>query len=160
MALAKYRLKGHESFILREGWITKALFAIDRDPLLFTVSAGADALGVGTNMAKSIRYWMRTAGLTDESQATGVHLTELGRTILQCDPYLEDIFTLWIIHINIATNYKLATSWNAGITCQTPAKKYKLYKSSINKSLHFAQRSLSRSTRGQRVTAQLNLSRE
>ena len=23
------------------------------------------------------------------------------------------------------------------ITCQTPAKKYKLYKSSINKSLHF-----------------------
>ena len=34
MALAKYRLKGHESFILREGWITKALFAIDRDPLL------------------------------------------------------------------------------------------------------------------------------
>ena len=122
MALAKYRLKGHESFILREGWITKALFAIDRDPLLFTVSAGADALGVGTNMAKSIRYWMRTAGLTDESQATGVHLTELGRTILQCDPYLEDIFTLWIIHINIATNYKLATSWNAGITCQTPAK--------------------------------------
>ena len=66
MALAKYRLKGHESFILREGWITKALFAIDRDPLLFTVSAGADALGVGTNMAKSIRYWMRTAGLTDE----------------------------------------------------------------------------------------------
>ena len=28
------------------------------------------------------------------------------------------------------------------ITCQTPAKKYKLYKSSINKSIHFAQRSL------------------
>ena len=47
-----------------------------------------------------------------------------------------------------------------GITCQTPAKKYKLYKSSINKSLHFVQRSLSSSTRVQRVTAQLNLSRE
>ena len=46
------------------------------------------------------------------------------------------------------------------IWCLSPAKKYKLYKSSINKSLHFAQRSLSRSTRGQRVTAQLNLSRE
>ena len=45
------------------------------------------------------------------------------------------------------------------IQCQTPAKKYKLYKSSINKSIHFVQRSLS-STRGQRVTAQLNLSRE
>ena len=44
--------------------------------------------------------------------------------------------------------------------CQTPAKKYKLYKSSINKSIHFVQRSLSSSTRVQRVTAQLNLSRE
>ena len=44
--------------------------------------------------------------------------------------------------------------------CLSPAKKYKLYKSSINKSLHFAQRSLSSSTRGQRVIVQLNLSRE
>ena len=26
---------------------------------------------------------------------------------------------------------------NPSITCQTPAKKYKLYKSSINKSIHF-----------------------
>lgn len=112
MALAKYRLKGHESFILREGWITKALFAVQRDPMLFTISAGADALGVGTNMAKAIRYWMRTAGLIEENQVQGVHLTELGNTILQYDPYLEDIFTLWIIHINIVTNYKMATSWN------------------------------------------------
>lgn len=51
MALT-HRLKGHESFIPREGWITKALFAIQRDPMLFTVASGADALGVGTNMAK------------------------------------------------------------------------------------------------------------
>ena len=34
------------------------------------------------------------------------------------------------------------------IQCLSPAKKYKLYKSSINKSLHFAQRSLNSSTRG------------
>ena len=46
--------------------------------------------------------------------------------------------------------------------CLSPAKKYKVYKSSINKSIHFAQRRLSNSTRVQvqRVTAQLNLSRE
>ena len=46
------------------------------------------------------------------------------------------------------------------LQCLSPAKKYKVYKSSINKSLHFAQRSLSSSTRVQRVTAQRNLSRE
>ena len=39
-------------------------------------------------------------------------------------------------------------SKNRDIQCLSPAKKYKLYKSSINKSLHFAQRRLSSSTRG------------
>ena len=34
------------------------------------------------------------------------------------------------------------------IQCLSPAKKHKLYKSSINKSIHFVQRSLSSSTRG------------
>ena len=37
-----------------------------------------------------------------------------------------------------------------GIQCLSPAKKYKLYKSSINKSIHFVQRSLSSSTRGRK----------
>ena len=36
------------------------------------------------------------------------------------------------------------------IQCLSPAKKYKLYKSSINKSIHFVQRSLNSSPRGQR----------
>ena len=34
-----------------------------------------------------------------------------------------------------------------GIWCLSPAKKYKLYKSSINKSIHFVQRNLSSSTK-------------
>ena len=42
------------------------------------------------------------------------------------------------------------------IQCLSPAKKYKLYKSSINKSIHFVQRSLSSSTRGQRVGELVN----
>ena len=33
------------------------------------------------------------------------------------------------------------------IQCLSPAKKYKLYKSSINKSIHFVQRNLSSSTK-------------
>ena len=38
--------------------------------------------------------------------------------------------------------------WSVWLQCLSPAKNYKLYKSSINKSLHFAQRRLSSSTRG------------
>ena len=45
--------------------------------------------------------------------------------------------------------YKDCTSTGEkSIQCLSPAKKYKVYKSSINKSLHFAQRRLSSSTRG------------
>lgn len=107
-----YRLKGHESFTLREGWLTKGLNAVHENPRVFSENSGADALGVGTNMAKSIRYWLRTAELTKEHQHDGVSLTEYGNLIFRNDPYFEDIFSLWMIHANISRNFKLATSWN------------------------------------------------
>lgn len=112
MEKRKYRIKGHESFILRDGWLTKGLRAVEKDPKVFSNNSGADALGVGTNMAKSIRYWMKTAGLTEEPATKGVLLTEFGRIVLKKDPYIEDIFTIWLIHCNIACNYGQATSWN------------------------------------------------
>ena len=108
----KYRLKGHESFIPREGWVTKGLFAVKEDPKLFWTASGADALGVGTNMAKSIRYWLKTARLITEHQKNGASLTPVGEVIYKYDPYLEDEFSLWIIHINIVRNYAQSTSWN------------------------------------------------
>lgn len=109
-----YRLKGHESFILREGWITKALFAIKQEngSKLFYSNYGADNLGVGSNMAKSIRYWMRAAGLTKEIGTKEIVLSDLGEVIFKYDPYIEDVFTLYVIHANIACNFEQATSWN------------------------------------------------
>lgn len=112
MEKRKYKLKGHESFVLRDGWLTKGLRAVENNPRVFSNNSGADALGVGTNMAKSIRYWMKTAGLTEELVSKGVFLTKLGLIILKEDPYLEDIFTIWLIHCNIACNYEQATLWN------------------------------------------------
>ncbi len=109
-----YRLKGHESFILRDGWITKALLALSEPDgaKLFQTNSGTDSLGVGTNMAKSIRYWLRTAGITRDAGGAGVYLTDLGKTLLENDPYIEDKFSLYVIHSNIARNFELATSWN------------------------------------------------
>lgn len=108
----EYRLKGHESFVLREGWLTKGLNVVNADARVFSKNNGADALGVGTNMAKSIRYWLRAGGLTVESVRDGVRLSELGALLYRHDPYMEDINSLWVIHSNIARNFKLATSWN------------------------------------------------
>ena len=66
MVKRKYRLKGHESFILRDGWLTKGIQAVEKDSGVFSKNSGTDVLGVGTNMAKAIRYWMRTAGITKD----------------------------------------------------------------------------------------------
>jgi len=112
-----YRLKGHGSFAIREGWITKALLAIQEyekqnpDKNFFSKENfnGADSLGVGSNMALSIKFWLRVSGLIEQKNT---HLTELAHIILQYDPYLENDMTLYFLHINIASNRQEATIWN------------------------------------------------
>lgn len=108
----KFRFKGHESFTLREGWLNKGLSEVAANPKVFSVNYGADALGVGPNMAKSIRYWLRCAGLVYDTPKEGVFLTDTGSIILKKDPYIEDLFTLWLIHCRICANRGQATAWN------------------------------------------------
>lgn len=112
MAEKKYRFKGHESFILREGWINKGLREVAENQFLFQENYGADVLGVGPNMAKSLRYWMRCAKLLKEKGKDGVYLSELGEKLKEKDSYLEDVFSLWLLHCNIVKNQEQATAWN------------------------------------------------
>ena len=110
MAVSKIKIKlqGHEKFSLREGWINKGLAAVQEHPDAFTRKDATDIFGVGSNMVKSIRYWMRAFGLTN---ASGSDLTDVGRLVYDNDPYIEDPFTLWILHSIISKNIEDATSW-------------------------------------------------
>ena len=99
----------------------------------------------------------------DELDMDKKHLSQHDKCSLLYGGFMIEVatfglFSIGIIAGNIWTNHQNQKDKN--IQCLSPAKKYKLYKSSINKSIHFVQRSLSSGTRGQRVTAQLNLSRE
>lgn len=105
------KLQGHEKFALREGWLTKGLFAVSENPYAFQGKEGPDTFGIGSNMVKSLRYWMRAFGLITDSSSRGAILTEMGQMILKNDPYLEKDFTLWLLHSNIARNADEATSW-------------------------------------------------
>lgn len=107
-----YRFKGHESFTIREGWLNKGLLAVAKDAKVFMVNAGADALGVGANMAKSIRYWMRCAGLMEEVPKEGAKFTWLGELLKEKDCYFEEDLSLWLVHCNIVKNKEEATAWN------------------------------------------------
>lgn len=105
------KIKGHEKFVLREGWLTKGIRGVSEDDHLFSGNDGADKLGVGTNMVKSIRYWMQAFDLLEEDTKTGITLNTFGDKILNKDLYLEDAFTLWLLHSRIAKNEDKATTW-------------------------------------------------
>ena len=99
----KVKMKRHESFSIREGWLAKGLIAVKEDSKVFSSSDATDVLGIGTNMVKSLKYWMTATCLIKEENKKMV-LTELGDLIDKYDPYLEDIFSWWLIHLNLILN--------------------------------------------------------
>ena len=107
----KLKLQGHEKFPLREGWTNKALKIIPDMPDVFLKKDATDMFGIGSNMVKSLRYWMRAFGLTIENGSAGTELTEMGELIAAYDPYLENPFSLWIMHSFISKNKEEATTW-------------------------------------------------
>lgn len=108
----KVKLKGNGSFSIREGWLTKGILEVKNNPRLFSQGNLTDILGMGSNMVKSLKYWLQTTNLIEEVKKNEYQLSELGNLIYNYDPYLEDIFTLYFIHINIVTNIDKAYIWN------------------------------------------------
>lgn len=112
----KIRLKGHESFYIREGWIRKAIRALETDELILAKSNAIDELGIGANMVKAMRYWLPTIGLTEEVRVEGAKraqkLTEnFGEIIIENDRFIEDTGSLALLHYKLCTNFDQATSW-------------------------------------------------
>lgn len=111
--LDKYRLKANASFTIREGWLTKGLRHVIDNPRVFLADNAVDMLGIGSAMVKSLRFWMQASGLCSERN-TGIReqaLTELGQVIFRNDLYLEDPFSLYMVHYNIVSHYEWATVW-------------------------------------------------
>lgn len=101
---------GHDKFECKIDWITKGLNAFSKNKSLFNqsnVEESIETLGLGINMIKSLNHWMKILGLIDKS-----NLTELGKIILEKDPYLENSDTLWMLHWNIVKSQEKATLYN------------------------------------------------
>lgn len=106
-----YKLKGHEKFPPREGWMNKGIsVAKEEGTHIFLEKQGPDMLGVGTNMVKSIRYWMQACGMLVKKGNKEV-LSDLAEVIYKNDPYFEDIISLWIMHSYLSKNIEQATVW-------------------------------------------------
>lgn len=118
MSSTKIKLKGHESFYIREGWLRKGVVAILEQPdILSNTQVAIDKLGIGSAMVKSIRYWLQVVGLTEEKRGDkGKRYQELtesfGKIIFDKDSYFEDLGSLYLLHYKLVTNKELATTWN------------------------------------------------
>ena len=111
------RFGGHETFPVREGWIYKGLSLINADPEGFNDPNVADELGVGRNMAKSIRYWLLATGLAtnEPSDKTPKRkklvVSRLGETIYKRDRYCLQLGTWGALHVNMLNQHSYAKAW-------------------------------------------------
>lgn len=108
----EYKFKRHESFYIRDGWFQKALMFIISHPNMNIFSDGVRNLGIGSNMVKSLKYWLTVSGII-KSGTKYTELTDFGRLIADKDPYFENNFTWWIIHFNICKNDLNAPLFNS-----------------------------------------------
>lgn len=110
------KIRAHESFNLRKGWLHKGVKNIKLYPRLFHDKEinPCEKLGIGANMVKSLRYWMNAVGIMEEISQGGQRsqrLTELGEVIDRYDKFYEEEGTLWLLQYKLATNRDLATAW-------------------------------------------------
>ena len=93
-------------------------------------------LGVGDNKAEALVTWLKYIGLRDNVKQ---ELTSLGEALIKFDPYLEEVFTQWIIHYKLASNPE-AEVWyilsNEFLPNQTQFSYYDALDFLISKGLH------------------------
>lgn len=103
----------HQSFYLRPQWLHKGMFEVKQNPRFFYEDDHFERLGIGKNMAKSVRHWMNATNVMIDVKSiqTEQHLTEFGLIIEQYDPHLQKNFTVGLLHYFLTTNEKIATTW-------------------------------------------------
>jgi len=107
LEIKKITLKGHASFYLREGWLSKGL-EIDEPDVFRKVIIGTQALGVGSAMVKAIRYYLTASRLKNNQTLLN---DEFGELVIKYDPYIETSLTKFLVHYNLVTNPTKATTW-------------------------------------------------
>lgn len=107
------RFSGHETFPIRDGWLHKGMKLLLEEPETLFCQHAADHLGVGKNMARSIRHWLRATGLAelDGERRGHLHPTDFAREVTQHDTYFAEPGTWWFLHVNLASEPAYSDTW-------------------------------------------------
>ncbi|MGL5549372.1 MAG: DUF4007 family protein [Culicoidibacterales bacterium] len=99
----------HQSFYLRHRWISKGLLELESNREIFYKNE-FETLGIGTNMMKSLRFWLEALELFDLDSTNKCHtFTELGKFIKAYDLEVSQQDTLALLHYQLVKNEELAT---------------------------------------------------
>jgi len=103
----------HQSFYLRPQWLHKGIHEVNLNPRFFYEDDHFERLGVGKNMAKSIRHWIVATNVVKDVRGAKIehHLTEVGKLVRRYDPFIQKTFTKGLLHYYLTTNKDMATSW-------------------------------------------------
>ena len=105
--IKRYCFSGHETFYCKSLWLKKG-YDFRCEGNAFTQDDAVVKLGVGKNMVSSIRFWLKTFGLTVEDNPTDIANIVLHN---DGDPFLEDNNTLWLLHYLLVSN-KISSVYN------------------------------------------------
>ncbi len=109
------KFRAHETFFIRKGWLSKGMRCVNEKSDVFVSKDEnpMDVFGIGSNMVKSLRYWLQVVGLTEEPKSGKRNqvFTGLGKTIFDNDRYIEELGTLYLLQYKLASDYKNATAW-------------------------------------------------
>ena len=109
------KFRAHETFFIRKGWLSKGMERVVAKEDLFVDKAEnpMDVLGIGSNMVKSLRYWLQAVDLTSEptSGRRVQTLTSFGEKVYDNDRYIEEVGTLYLLQYMLAKNKDNATAW-------------------------------------------------
>ena len=114
--VASLTFSGHETFVLRSNWLKKAYDLLQERPDLFFLEDAFVRLGVGKNMAQSIRFWGRVCNIYERLEdGTGHRATDLGRALFDdthgWDPFLVTPTSRWLLHWQIVSRPEAAFTW-------------------------------------------------
>lgn len=110
----KFTFSGHDSFQCRLLWLKKGYDYL-HDGHAFTADNAPVVLGVGNNMVRAIKHWLRSFGLLDEATDQPTQLAHLlfggqGEEA-PFDAFLEDNATLWLLHYQLVRTRFASTYW-------------------------------------------------
>lgn len=100
--MSSVKLKKNETFYIREGWFEKSINTIkENETNIFYKNKGIEYLGIGSNMVKGLKYWLKAANIIE---GLNNNLTEFGELLFEYDRYLDDLFSWYLIHYFLTTN--------------------------------------------------------